>query len=342
MKPDLWFLYENMLRSRLFEDAVTQLWNEGKISGEMHLSVGEEAIVAGTVLQLQDGDAMALDHRGTSPLVMRGLDMVLLLREFLGHPDGLCSGKGGHMHLFSKEYLAASSGIVGASGPAAVGFALAAQYLRPGRIALAFLGEGAMNQGMLLEALNLAVVWNLPVVFVCKDNKWAITTVSASVTGGNLVKRAQSFGMPGTEIDGTDVEAVWDAAHEAVQRARAEKGPTFLHTTCARPEGHFLGDPLLRIARNPIKEMKKVAGPLLKSVTSMKGASVTQRTRGLGTITSLIGKTKKELVLSQKDPLSIVRKKLYTEKERLQKTEDEINEQIRSVVARALTSKETN
>ena len=140
MKPDLWLLYENMLRSRLFEEAVTQVWNDGNISGEMHLSVGEEAIVAGMVLQLQDGDAMALDHRGTSPLVMRGVDLVLLLREFIGHQDGLCAGKGGHMHLFSREHLAASSGIVGASGPAAVGFALAALHLRPGKVALAFFG----------------------------------------------------------------------------------------------------------------------------------------------------------------------------------------------------------
>ena len=342
MKADLWFLYENMLRSRLFEEAVTQLWNEGKISGEMHLSVGEEAIVAGTVLQLQDGEAMALDHRGTSPLVMRGVDLVLLLREFLSHPDGLCRGKGGHMHLFSKEHLAASSGIVGSSGPAAVGFALAARHLRPGKIALAFLGEGAMNQGMLLEAMNLAVVWNLSVVFICKDSKWAITTVSAEVTGGKLAERAQSFGMPVTEIDGTDVEAVWNAAHEALQRGRAGEGPTFLYMTCDHLEGHFLGDPLLRIARHPAKEMKKVAGPLLKSVTRVKGASVIQRTRGLGTVTSLIGRTTKEQVFGQKDPLKIVQKKLDTEKERLRNTENKIRDQIRSAVVRALNSQETD
>ena len=118
MKADLWYLYENMLRSRLFEEAVTQAWLNGKIPGEMHLSTGEEAIVAGTVLQLQEGDAMALDHRGTSPLVMRGINLTLLFREFLGQRDGLCGGMGGHMHLFSKEHLAASSGIVGASAPA--------------------------------------------------------------------------------------------------------------------------------------------------------------------------------------------------------------------------------
>jgi len=338
MTVDLWFLYENMLRSRLFEEAVTRAWNEGKISGEMHLSVGEEAIVAGTVLQLQDGDAMALDHRGTSPMIMRGVSPVLLLGEFLGHPDGLCAGKGGHMHLFSPEHLAASSGIVGASGPAAVGFALAARHLRPGKVALAFFGEGAMNQGMLLEAMNLAVAWKLPAVFVCKDSKWAITTVSASVTGGKLAERARSFGMPVREIDGSDVEAVWNAAHEALEHARTKNAPTFLHATCLHPEGHFLGDPLVRITRHPVKEMKKVAGPLLKSATKVKGASARERTGGLGTVTSLIGKTAKEQVFDKKDPLKIVRRKLKPEKARLKRLEDRIDEEIREVVASVLIS----
>lgn len=106
-----------MLKSRLFEEAVTQLWKEGLISGEMHLGTGEEAIVAGIVSQLRTGDSMALDHRSTPPLLMRGLDPVLILRELLGRPEGLCSGRGGHMHLFSRDHLAASSGIVGATGP---------------------------------------------------------------------------------------------------------------------------------------------------------------------------------------------------------------------------------
>ena len=333
---DLWFVYENMLRSRLFEEAVTRLWDDGKISGEMHLSIGEEAIVAGTVLQLQDGDAMALDHRGTSPLVMRGVDMVLLLREFLGQPDGLCGGKGGHMHLFSKAHLAASSGIVGASGPTAAGFALAARHLRPGKIAVAFFGEGAMNQGMLLESLNLAVVWKLPVVFVCKDSKWSITTVSAAVTGGKLVKRAESFGMPAREVDGTDAETVWSAAQEALKRARAGKGPTFLLATCPHPEGHFLGDPLLRIVRNPVQEMKKVAGPLMKSVTRVKGGPVTKRTGGLGKVTAIIGKTTRDQFLGQKEPLKIARSKLKKDKARLIEIEERVKEEVRKAVSVAL------
>ena len=340
MQADLWFLYENMLRSRRFEEAVSRLWDDGRISGEMHLSIGEEAIVAGTVLQLQDGDAMALDHRGTSPLVMRGVDMGLLLREFLGRPDGLCGGRGGHMHLFSKTHLVASSGIVGASGPTAAGFALAARYLRPGTIALAFFGEGAMNQGMLLEAMNLAVVWKLPVVFVCKDSKWAITTVSATVTGGNLARRAEGFGMPAREVNGTDVEAVWSAAQEALKRARAGKGPSFLLATCPHPEGHFLGDPLLRIARNPVQEMKKVAGPLMRSVTRVKGGTVAKRTGGLGKVTALIGKTTRDQFLDQKEPLKITRRKLKQDKTRLQKIEATVQEEIRCVVAEALKSAE--
>ncbi len=336
MNIDLWFVYENMLRSRLFEEAVSQIWQAGGISGEMHLSTGEEAVVAGTVLQLEDGDAMALDHRGTAPLVMRGVDLKLLLREFLGRSDGLCAGRGGHMHLYSKAHLAASSGIVGASGPAAAGFALAARHLRPGRIALAFFGEGAMNQGMLLEALNLAVVWKLPVVFVCKDSKWAITTVSASVTGGNLVKRAESFGMSATQIDGTDVEAVWNAASDAIRHARSESHPAFLSAACVHPEGHFLGDPLLRIARHPVQEMKKVAGPLFKSVTQAKGGSVAIRTGGLGRVSALIGQTTKEQVFSRKDPLKAARRKLKTDKARLERLEESVNEEIRRAADEAL------
>jgi pyruvate dehydrogenase E1 component alpha subunit len=188
--PDLWALYRQMFRSRLFEETVAVFWDKGLISGEMHQGTGEEAIIAGTVLQLQKGDAMALDHRGTAAMLMRGVDPVLLMREFLGRPDGLCHGMGGHMHLFSPEHLAASSGIVGSSGPAGVGFALAGRYLRPGTLALSFFGEGAVNEGMMMEAFNLAVTWQLPVIFVCKDNDWSITTKSTSVRGGDLITRA--------------------------------------------------------------------------------------------------------------------------------------------------------
>jgi TPP-dependent pyruvate/acetoin dehydrogenase alpha subunit len=335
-QPDPWSLYWLMLRSRLFETEVTRLWEQGKIPGEMHLGVGEEAIAAGVVDHLTAGDAMALDHRGTPPLLMRGIDPVLLLREFMGRQDGLCSGMGGHMHLFSKKHLTASSGIVGASGPTAAGFALAAQYLRPGTIAVAFFGDGAANQGMLMESMNLAAAWNLPVIFVCKDNQMAITTPTPSVTGGTLTERALGFGLPGIGMNGFDVEHVWLAAKEAVDRARNGNGPTFLHAHCIHLEGHFLGDPLLRLARRPIKEMTPMAGPLMKSLLNPKGSSIKKRTDSLRTITSLIKENVKLQFSKKDDPLEYTRKKLGSDNTRLLGLEKKVEKEIQQIVAKAL------
>ena len=336
MQPDPWFLYRLMLKSRLFEIEVTRLWQEGHIPGEMHLGMGEEAIIAGVVGQLSEGDAMALDHRGTPPLLMRGVDPVPLLREFLGRSDGLCRGRGGHMHLFCQDPLAASSGIVGASGPTAAGFALAARYLRPGTVAAAFFGEGAANQGMLLESLNLAAAWKLPVLFVCKDNQKAITTSSPSVTGGVLTERARGFGMPAEAVDGIDAERIWHAAHEAITRARKGDGPTFLHARCVHLEGHFLGDPLLKIARRPLREMMPMAGPLMKSLFNPKGASMGKRTESLRTIASLIKENVKQRFSKQGDPLAYTRKKLQSDKARLKALEAGVEAEIRQVVSAAL------
>jgi pyruvate dehydrogenase E1 component alpha subunit len=335
MNPDMWALYRQMLRSRLFEEAVAQLWQEGKISGEMHLGVGEEGIVAGVVDHLQEGDAMALDHRGTPPLLMRGVDPIPLLRELLGRPDGLCAGMGGHMHLFSPPHLAASSGIVGASGPAVAGFALAAQHLRPGTVAVAFFGEGAMNQGMLLEALNLAAVWKLPALFVCKDNEWAITTRSPTVSGGKLTERARGFGLHAAEVDGSNVEAVWHTAEEALQRMRAGDGPSFLHASCTHPEGHFMGDPLLRIARQPVRQMRQMSGPLMRSITRRQGASVRERVAGFSTVLALIRTTFQEKSMQQRDPIARTRKELLSDATRLEALETAVVQEIHKAVQAA-------
>jgi TPP-dependent pyruvate/acetoin dehydrogenase alpha subunit len=336
MGPDLWQLYRSMLKSRLFEEAIAQLWHQGKISGEMHLAIGEEAIAAGVMGHIQEGDALALDHRGTPPLLMRGIDPTLLLLELLGHPDGLCGGMGGHMHLFSKEHLVASSGIVGASCPAGVGFALAHRYLRPGKIAIAFFGEGAMNQGMVMESFNLAAAWQLPVIFICKDNRWAITTPSESVTGGTLTERARSFGIPSVEIDGSNVAAVWNATRPAINGARRGKSPAFFHMHCFRPEGHFLGDPLIRIARHPVKGMKPLAGPLLKAVTKRKGTSLKGRSESLREVVTTIGTTMKHQLDKKQDPLKRAREKLVSEKAQLEKMEQAVREEIQTAVRTAI------
>lgn len=337
MPPDLWSLYPLMLKSRLFEEAIAKLWHDGLISGEMHLGTGEEAIIAGVVTHLREGDAMALDHRGTAALLMRGIDPVLILRELLGHPDGLCGGMGGHMHLFSKEHLSASSGIVGAEGPTAAGFALAAQYLRPGAVAVAFFGDGAMNQGMLMESMSLSSVWNLPALFVCKDDGWAIATQSAKVTGGILNERARGLGIPAVEADGLNVSAMWDAAHGAIERARSGQGPTFLHARCIHLEGHSLGYQLIRIVRDPLKEMPEIALPLTQSFLRPGGATLRERMAGLKTVIATVLSTVHDPRRdSTNDPLLRARATLQSDPARLQELEDQLEKEISNVLATAL------
>jgi TPP-dependent pyruvate/acetoin dehydrogenase alpha subunit len=337
MPPDLWSLYALMLKSRLFEEAVAQLWKDGLISGEMHLGTGEEAIVAAVVSQLQDGDAMALDHRGVPPLLMRDVDPVLILRELLGQENGLCGGMGGHMHLFSREHLAASSGIVGAAGPAAAGFALAARYLRPTNIAVAFFGDGAMNQGMLMESMNLASAWNLPVLFVCKDDRWAITTQSSNVTGGKLDERARSLRLLSIETDGRDIVQTWEAAYQAIDHCRSGEGPAFLHASCVHLEGHFLGYQILRVVRDPLREMPAIASPLTRAFLHKNGGSLRHRLAGLGVILSAMLDTLRDPRQdSANDPVVQARLLLESDPDRLREMEDAIQGEISAILKAAM------
>jgi pyruvate dehydrogenase E1 component alpha subunit len=306
-KPDdvLEDLYLQVARIRHFEAALHELWTAGLIPGEMHLGTGEEGVVAGVVANLVDGDAMALDHRSTPPLVARGVDLKAMVLEMLGSEKGLCAGMGGHMHLFSREHLAASSGIVGSSVPMGSGFALAAQQLSPGKVAVAFLGEGAMNQGMVLEGLNLAVTWKLPLVIVCKDNGWSITTRTRGVTGGGLVQRARAFGMRAVQVDGFRVDRVCKAAGAAVRSARAGRGPTFIHARCMHIHGHFIGDPVLRIYGDPIGELKPIAWPLVRAISCRPGAGMPHRVGSLTGIGATLAGLGYRTYVSRRDPYKI-------------------------------------
>jgi len=337
MQPDIWSLYPRMLKSRLFEEEIARLWQEGLISGEMHSGTGEEAIIAGVVTQLQEGDAMALDHRGTAALLMRGVDPVLLLRELLGKPDGLCAGMGGHMHLFSREYLAASSGIVGAAGPTAAGFALSAQHLRPGTIAVAFFGEAAMNQGMLMESMNLASAWKLPVLFVCKNDNWSITTRSTEVTGGDLLVRARGLGMPAVEVDGLEVSEVWEAARIAIEHARTGHGPTFLYARCVHLDAHFLGFQLTRGINHPLKELPGVVLGLLKAFLHPGGTSLGKRLAGLKKIMATMLATRNDPRRKPEfDPVRRTRNLLASDPVRLQEVEERIKDEVNGVIRATL------
>jgi TPP-dependent pyruvate/acetoin dehydrogenase alpha subunit len=338
MAPDLWSLYSLMYKSRAFEEAVRQIWKDGKISGEMHLGMGEEAIVAGIVSQLIEGDALALDHRGTPPMLMRGVDPVALLREFTGKPDGLCGGIGGHMHLFAPDKLAASSGIVGASGPAGAGFALAAQMLRPGTVSIAFFGEGATSAGMLIEAMNLAVVWKLPMVFVCKDNDWAISTPANTAVGGNLLARAEAFGMKAFEVDGADVLEVCSTAQTALQYARKGNGPIFIWAHCIHLEGHFLGDGMLDMLRRPIYSFSKRVWPMVKGFFRKGGASWGERIASMQQILEQVF-TVQDQTSRKGDPLVQTRQDLVQkDAKRLADIEMAIQHEIQQILAIALQS----
>ena len=333
-------LYREMLRARSYELAVEDLWHRGLIAGEMHLGTGEEAAAAGVVTLLGDGDGLALTHRCSPALVVRGVPIVPMLRELLGCEDGLCGGRGGHMHLFSKEHLAATSGIVGASLPTAAGFALANRKLRANRVAVAFTGTGAMNSGMALETLNLAVAWSLPLVIVCIDNGWAITTAAEAVTGGGHLERARAFGLRTNSADGRDVRAVHKVAGKLIDAARRGKGPAFLLVKCPRLDGHFLGDPLLRMARQPVAEGKSTFAKVLSSAASRGGGGLKDRAGGMTKMMSVIARARRSPARERRgDPMLAARKAMKKDETERDRIDAEVEAEIETAVATALADR---
>lgn len=326
---DIVGLYELMVRSRYFEELTKIIWEDGLIPGELHLGIGTEAAIAGVIANLKDGDAIASDHRSSPEFIMRGVNPVSILLEMMGHPgeESLCAGLGGHMHLFSKEHLISTSGIVGASLPGAVGFALAAKYKKTDNIALSFSGEGSYNQGHSLEAMNLASVLKLPVLFVCKDNGWSITTKSEDFTGGNLVQRAKGFGIEGISLNGLDVEEVYNAAKSIIARMRKDKKPYFLHVTVVHTEGHFTTDPLL----HSNETLKKYGGKMTRAFLTPKGSGLGKRIRGVGNILSSLVEFRKQ-VKSKNDPLKVIRGKHKGLLQEFDAVEEKIDTEIKSIL----------
>jgi pyruvate dehydrogenase E1 component alpha subunit len=300
-------LFRQMARARAFEDATAALWRDGRISGEMHLGTGEEAVAAGVVAAMRPGDAVALDHRPTPVLTVLGADLAAMLAEMLGLERGLARGRAGHMHLMSKALRAAASGIVGSSVPLGAGFALAGRALRPGSVAVAFFGDGAMNQGMLLETLNLAAAWRLPLLLVCKDNGWAITTRSDAVTGGDLLGRATAFGLRARDVDGVDVAAVAAVATEEIARARRGDGPSFVRARVPRLDGHFLGDALVRAARSPAGDGRQLLGDVTSAAFSRSGGGLGERARAVVRLVDLMRRARREDRDTRRDPLERAR-----------------------------------
>jgi pyruvate dehydrogenase E1 component alpha subunit len=233
-----------MCTIRKFEERLHEEFARGDIPGFVHLYAGEEASGVGVCMHLDDRDAIASTHRGHGHCIAKGCDIDGMMHEIFGRKDGLCGGKGGSMHIadLSKGMMGAN-GILGAGAPLACGAALAAQKLGHKGVGISFVGDGASNQGMFLESLNLAAVWNLPVIFVVENNGYAESTaVEWAVASDSYVDRATGFGMPGVTVDGTDFFAVYEAAGEVIKRARDGGGPSLLECKMIRFFGHFEGD----------------------------------------------------------------------------------------------------
>ncbi|MBI2873098.1 MAG: thiamine pyrophosphate-dependent dehydrogenase E1 component subunit alpha [Chloroflexi bacterium] len=243
--PDtLRWLYRAMLTIRMFEERVIAEVVRGKTFGSVHTSDGQEAVPAGVCAHLRREDYIASTHRGHGHCISKGVEPRVMMAEIFGRATGSCKGKGGSMHIadFSRGMLGAN-GVVGASVPTACGAALTAKLRGEDRVSVAFFGDGASNQGVVHESMNLASIWKLPVIFVCENNLYAESTpVEYSTSVASIAERARGYSMPGRMVDGMDVLAVYDAAGWAVGRARAGQGPTLLECRTYRYHGHFYGD----------------------------------------------------------------------------------------------------
>ena len=265
-------LYRTMARIRFFEESIGGVYidemAEGRsLLGELHLSIGQEAIAAGVCNHLRKEDSVTSYYRGHGHAIAKGVDIGRIAAEILGRETGLCKGKGGHMHLFDASRNFSTTGIVGAQLPLGLGPALTFKTLGKDLVSVVFFGDGAANQGTFHESMNLASVWKLPVVFVCEDNAWAMSVPkTASTSVQDNAQRAAGYSMPGVVVDGNDILAVWKAAHAAVARATSGEGPTLLDCKTYRFRGHIEGDQQIYrskeeaeewLSKDPILRMEK-------------------------------------------------------------------------------------
>jgi pyruvate dehydrogenase E1 component alpha subunit len=253
-------MLRRMLRIRRFEETAIELYKAGELPGAVHLSIGQEGGIVGACLATRLDDYMTGNHRSHGHPIAKGAELRGLMAELLGKATGVCGGKGGSMHLadFSVGSLG-ESGIVASAIPVATGAGFAAQTIGDGRVVICFFGEGASNEGVFHESLNFASVWNLPVVYVCENNEYAVTTRSSDVTSvKDIATRAVAYAMPGEIVDGQDVLASYRAVGEAVARARAGGGPTLVELKTHRFDEHAHG---LRLAEAYRTEDEARGGP---------------------------------------------------------------------------------
>ena len=258
--------YRTMRTIRDFEERVHVDFATGEIPGFVHLYAGEEASATGICMHLNRDDYIASTHRGHGHCIAKGVDPVGMMAEIWGKATGTCKGKGGSMHIADLEVgMLGANGIVGGGGPLICGTALASKIRGTNNVGICFFGDGASNQGTIFEAMNLATVWKLPVIFVAENNGYAEATSSNfSVAVENIADRASAFGMPGVIVDGFDFFAVHEAAGEAIKRAREGHGPTLLEVKLSRYYGHFEGDQQTYRAPGEVQKLRDTKDCLMQ------------------------------------------------------------------------------
>ncbi len=258
-KEQLSGMLSKMLEIRTFEEKAEELFALGKVHGTMHLSVGQEASAVGAVSALRPDDWMTSTHRGHGHCIAKNGDLKLMMAEFLGKETGYCRGRGGSMHIADVEGgNLGATGVVGGGIATAVGAALSSKMRGVDQVTLCFFGDGAANMGIFHESLNLAAIWTLPVVFVCENNQYAMSmSVKKALPIRDIADRACAYDMPGVVVDGNDVLAVYDVVEEAVERARAGKGPTLIECKTYRWRGHSKSDAQRYRTREEVESWKK-------------------------------------------------------------------------------------
>lgn len=265
-------LYRTMVTIRKFETLAGEMFAAGKIPGFIHLSIGQEASSVGVCSVLRRDDYMTTTHRGHGHVIAKGADLKKMFAELMGRKTGYCKGKGGSMHIadFSIGILGAN-GVVAGGFPIIVGAGLSIKLRGTDQVAICFFGDGASNRGTFHEALNMAAIWKLPILFVCENNCYASTTrTSYACSVIDIASRAKGYNIPGMSVDGNDIFAVRQAAGDAVARARRGEGPTLLENKTYRRRGHFEGDPQKYRNQAEVAEWQQKNDPLVRFTTVLK------------------------------------------------------------------------
>ena len=260
----LFAFYKDMLLIRRFEEKAGQLYGQGEIAGFCHLYIGQEAVVVGMQANLVEGDSVITSYRDHGHMLACGMDPKGVMAELTGKRGGYSGGKGGSMHMFSKEKnFYGGHGIVGAAVPIGAGLAFAHRYSGDGGISLTYYGDGAANQGQMVESFNMAALWQLPVIFVIENNQYAMgTSVSRGSARPDFFTRGEPFGIPGHKADGMDVLAVCEAGAQAVAYCRAGKGPYILELETYRYRGHSMSDPARYRTRDEVQKVREERDPI--------------------------------------------------------------------------------